>query len=141
MNITLKKFKHYPGMSEETNAFNADLYVNGERRGSVSNRGHGECIWFSDWATARQLEEYAKTLPNEPVYNLPMSAELLVGMEVERLIEEQQLKRWCRTKIVLRNPSAPKGQYELLKSQWHPNLKDSVNRKFPGMEIINERFA
>lgn len=39
--ITLKRFKHYARMSEETNAFNADIAYEGLTIGSAENNGHG----------------------------------------------------------------------------------------------------
>jgi len=41
--ITLKRFQHYPRMSEETIAFNAELVHDGVVVGSAENGGHGGC--------------------------------------------------------------------------------------------------
>lgn len=43
--ITLKRFKHYPRMSEETEAFNADIAYEGMVVGSAENNGHGGCTF------------------------------------------------------------------------------------------------
>ena len=43
MKIEIKNIKHSPSLSEETNAFTADIYVNGVKAGSAMNRGHGGC--------------------------------------------------------------------------------------------------
>jgi hypothetical protein len=43
--ITLKRFQHYPRMSEETNAFNADIVHDGVVVGSAENDGHGGCTF------------------------------------------------------------------------------------------------
>lgn len=43
--ITLKRFKHYPRMSEETNAFNTDIVYEGVTIGSAGNDGHGGCTF------------------------------------------------------------------------------------------------
>jgi len=45
MNITLKRFQHYPRMSEETNAFNADIAFDGVVVGTAENDGHGGCTF------------------------------------------------------------------------------------------------
>lgn len=39
--IELKRFKHYPRLSQETTAYSADLYVDGFKVGIVDNDGHG----------------------------------------------------------------------------------------------------
>jgi hypothetical protein len=43
--ITLKRFQHYPRMSQETEAFNADLAYEGVVIGSAENDGHGGCTF------------------------------------------------------------------------------------------------
>jgi hypothetical protein len=43
--ITLKRFQHYPRMSQETEAFNADLAYEGVVVGSAENNGHGGCTF------------------------------------------------------------------------------------------------
>ena len=43
--ITLKRFQHYPRMSEETNAFNADILYEGVTVGTAENDGHGGCTF------------------------------------------------------------------------------------------------
>ena len=44
--ITLKRFQHYPRMSEETVAFNADLSYEGVTVGTAENDGHGGCTFI-----------------------------------------------------------------------------------------------
>ena len=44
--ITFKRFQHYPRMSEETEAFNADLSYEGVTIGSAENDGHGGCTFI-----------------------------------------------------------------------------------------------
>jgi hypothetical protein len=43
--ITLKRFQHYPRMSEETEAFNADISYEGVLVGTAKNEGHGGCTF------------------------------------------------------------------------------------------------
>ena len=43
--ITLKRFQHYPRMSEETNAFNSDILYEGVTVGTAENDGHGGCTF------------------------------------------------------------------------------------------------
>ena len=41
MRIELKNVKIYAGLSEETVAFNASVYVDGKKVGDAKNTGHG----------------------------------------------------------------------------------------------------
>ena len=41
MEIELKNVKHFPSLSQETEAFTASLYINGQHAGFAKNAGHG----------------------------------------------------------------------------------------------------
>ena len=43
MKITLRNIKHSKFASQETLCFEASIYVDGVRRGTVENSGRGEC--------------------------------------------------------------------------------------------------
>ena len=68
MKIELKKIAFYERMSEETNAFNADIYVNGIKTGYAKNDGQGGCTWYHPYEgkqdLLKQAEAYAKSLPS-----------------------------------------------------------------------------
>lgn len=70
MKIELKKIAFYERMSEETNAFTADIYVNGVKTGYAKNDGRGGCTWYHAFEGKENLlkeaEAYAKTLPPIP---------------------------------------------------------------------------
>ncbi len=67
MKIELKKFQFFERMSEETNAFVADVYADGVRIASAKNDGHGgETFYYPDQKNGGMLkkaEEYCKSLP------------------------------------------------------------------------------
>ena len=68
MKIELKNIKFYERMSEETNAFTADLYVNGKKVGYAKNEGHGGCTDYypnsiEDRAVINEAEQYCLGLP------------------------------------------------------------------------------
>ena len=56
--ISLENFEFYERMSEETNAFSADLVLNGEKVGDCSNDGRGGCAdyhAYKNWDLAREI--------------------------------------------------------------------------------------
>lgn len=68
MKIELKKISFNERMSEETNAFVADLYINGKKVGYVKNDGCGGCTVMhgysrEDYQVIMDAEAYCKTLP------------------------------------------------------------------------------
>lgn len=83
MQITLKNVRHYPSMSEETECFEATVYIDGKKAGEVVNRGQGGAHEMGRDLYTR-LSEYAKTLPIREVtcggqqYSFPPDAEGLI---------------------------------------------------------------
>jgi hypothetical protein len=63
MKIELRNIKYAAFASQETSCFQASLYVNGVKRGTVSNEGHGGCNDYSDRTISQELDAYGKTLP------------------------------------------------------------------------------
>lgn len=66
--VTLKKITFYERMSEETNCFAADLYINGKKVGECKNDGQGGCTNYygnskENNEIIRQTEEHFKSLP------------------------------------------------------------------------------
>lgn len=92
MNITLKKLKVYPRLSEETTAFNADVFIDGILRAYAQNTGKGgmthlEPAMPNDRVWISKAEKWAKTLPSLPSEHfadgLPMSLDLYIDMLVQ----------------------------------------------------------
>lgn len=67
MKIELKKFQFFERMSEETNAFVADVHVNGVKVAYAKNDGHGGETFYHSYEGKRELlaqsEKYCETLP------------------------------------------------------------------------------
>ena len=120
--IELKNVKIYAGMSEETTAFDATLYIDGKRRCGVSNRGHGDPIAFDDWEVFKELNEYGKTLPVEThtlsdgaTWTSQPDAESLVGDALSKWESTQWLKRQTRNKILFRVEGDGENEYRSYK--------------------------
>ena len=63
MKIELKNIKHSEFASHETNCYQATIYIDGKRVGTVENQGYGGCDFVHPPSVAHQINEYAKTLP------------------------------------------------------------------------------
>jgi hypothetical protein len=68
MKIELKKISFSERMSDETNCFIADLYINGKKVGECNNDGRGGCTNYGgntkeDNVLIAEAEKYCKTLP------------------------------------------------------------------------------
>lgn len=68
MKIELKNFRYYPRLSDDTNAFSADLFINGVNCGHTENSGQGgPCSYGAGTPEGRRLiaqaEAWCQTLP------------------------------------------------------------------------------
>jgi hypothetical protein len=73
MKFSLKNVKFSEHLSEETNAFTADLYVNNKKVAYAKNSGQGGCTDYHPYPDMRdalkEAETYAITLPDIVVGN------------------------------------------------------------------------
>lgn len=83
MKFELKRIAFYERMSEETNCFAADLYINGLKAAQVKNDGHGGSTDIYPFKGMRELveegEKYCDGLSKEVVgsYEYPQSLETI----------------------------------------------------------------
>jgi len=93
--ITLKRFQHYPRMSQETEAFNSDLYHEGVFIGTAENDGHGGCtfVYLNDNGRAIPAVATAEGLPEFNENSLVHIVDDLVGKTVHSSWVEKQPKR------------------------------------------------
>ncbi len=68
MKLQLKNVHFSERLSQETNAFAADVYFEGKKFGAAENDGHGGCTFIQPYPDSRELyntaAKYAKSLPN-----------------------------------------------------------------------------
>ena len=95
MKIELKGIKFYERLSEETNAFTADLYINGKKAGYVKNDGHGGSTDYYPNEGKRELineaEQFCLTLPAIKYRSLEIKMNL--ENKIDQLFEE-----WLKAK-------------------------------------------
>lgn len=107
MKIELKNIKVYERMSEETTAFNADIWVNGAKIGYAENRGCGGATSYHSY-TIEQIsvikEAEAFCLGKEPItesasgiiYNLPMTLEVLIDLEIGKYLDKKEKEKFLK---------------------------------------------
>ena len=121
MKIELKKIEFSERMSEETNCFVADLYINGRKAGYVKNDGHGGQTDYrgnspADNDIIAQAEQYCKTLPdiNYGTFTIKNSLEHTIDQLFEDWIlakERKKKEKKMRTCILVGVPDAPVYSY------------------------------
>jgi hypothetical protein len=102
MKIELRKVAHYPRMSEETEAFNADLYIDGVKRATVQNDGKGGCNMVHPWQVMDEINKYAATLPPEEMFGrmVPISGDYLISTVLAEHLIANDLKKALKKKIL-----------------------------------------
>ena len=96
MEIKLKNIKFSEHLSEETNAFTADIFVNGKKVGYAKNDGHGGCTWYhpysvEDRAIINEAEKYCLGLP--PIKYSTLEIPMNLENKIDQLFEE-----WLKAK-------------------------------------------
>lgn len=115
--VTLKKIAFYERMSEETNCFAADLYINGKKVGEAKNDGQGGCTNYYTYTKEnneiiRQAEEYFKSLPmkvSEYGFKYQPSLEYAIDEQFELYMkakEEKKMQKLMETAILIGKPNS-----------------------------------
>lgn len=125
MKIELRRITHNARLSQETEAFAADIYVDGVKRGSVMNDGQGGPDRIHPHTLGTEIDTYAKTLPSVPSKfsdePLPMCAELLIGDLLHKHLVAKDMARAMKGKTLFTKAD---GKFYTIKGTATP--KDAV---------------
>ncbi|MBB1642707.1 MULTISPECIES: hypothetical protein [Sphingobacterium] len=105
MKIELKRIQYYSRQSEETNAFNADLYIDGKKVGEASNYGHGDPVSYGSSTeegrkAIKEAEQYCLSLPKEEytiggnTHTYEMNLESYIGRIIDDFVNEKELQKF-----------------------------------------------
>ena len=152
MNISLKNVRTYEGLSEETVAFAASVYVDGKKVGDAKNNGQGgpndvdvfsmDGRWDRDLRKKMESEarKHTWTYENQThQYDL----DSYIGKLVDDFQEQRYLKRLCRTQTLLRIPNQTykAGEYTAIKLKYNQRVKARAIYTWGNrVEILNESF-
>ena len=149
MKIEIRNVKHYPDLSEETEAFSADLLIDGKRIGSVSNRGTGGGDDFhGDHAAYDAADRWLRA--NRPGWSLepdcppdrmmPHTVEDEVSSILAKLIGMKQMAKDLRSNLIFRREGEA-GLYTIRVRAPHKPTDPAVQARliatYPGATILN----
>ena len=110
MKLELRNVQYAAFASEETHCFSATIYIDGVKRGTVSNDGHGGCDHIIPWELHKELNEYAATLPERDIgycdpgtganMTMKQDAETLIGELMNEWLYTRDVKRLTAKRIV-----------------------------------------
>ena len=152
MDVELRQVKVYKGLSRETDAFTARLLVDGEYIADVSNDGNGGSPRIAhlfdnrELNTRPQVKAFMAWCETQPPHvseygELAMDADLYIADLLGDYLEQQQVKRWCKTKTVVKLKSDGDGEYQIYKRPYTQEFGDYIRAAEKDVvEILNERY-
>lgn len=143
--ITLKNIKHSEFASEETNCYEATLYVDGEKWGKVSNEGHGGADSFhgnggKNYDDIRKLDEQiAATYPVDDSYGITIEASLetVCGDLVCEFLSKRDFKRLLKKPTYI-NDKGHIMQFKVPKGVTLDRVLVAVRQKKPEVTLLND---
>ena len=143
MKLSLKNLKVSEHLSEETTAFTATVYIDGERAFYARNQGHGGENMLDPITADRSgrkkitsAQEYFRAQPSVACEygDLPMSLDFAVSLAVEEALYLKDMKRCLRKVTVL----TPEG-IQTFKAAFKPTPEnlDHIAQKYPDYVILN----
>lgn len=148
MKIELKKISFYERMSEETNCFAADLYINGKKVGECKNDGQGGCTdYYGDSPEHNQLireaEAFYKTQPKVKVEGLNFMHQPTLESAIDDLFEnylkakeEKKIQKLFQIAIVVGKPKG--ASYRFIKFKQPLSTIPMSKLVFYVAKIVNE---
>lgn len=146
MKIELKNVKYSAFASHETHCFEATIYIDGKRAGTVSNNGCGGADDIHPRELEERLNAYAKTLPPETYADMILwkNAEMLIGDLMNKWLERKENKRLCAKQVCFRIPGKAyaEGAWHALKCMYSPTVKARLVAKYGAdVRILNEEIS
>ena len=150
--IALQNIKRVAHFSEETHCYTAVLYVDGERWGTVSNRGHGGPDDFhgeggrgyADIETLNTLiaETFKPYVYGEEGRNqitLEQNLEMVCGDLVNQWLRDKEFTRGMKAKVLFTKPDM-QGIWELSvrKPHTHATMLDAMRAKHPQYTYLSD---
>jgi len=153
MNVELKKVKFHEDMSDETNCFSAEIWVDGKVLAYVKNdgQGGGNDYWpvngqannsaldsFREWCKA-QPHEFEFEYEDQVVDKL--FTEWIKKDDTRR--QQAQMKRWCKTQTVWRCKGDKPGVWHSRKVPYTPLVGKVLRDRLGGTleTIANEEVT
>lgn len=146
MKIELKNVKYAAFASEETACFEASIWVDGKKAGSVRNDGHGGPNWIQPMPLYDLIDTFAKTLPPMrlklagKVHEMAHDADSYVSTLLEDYLQEKELRKLLNAHLVgRRKDGAIIKTKRLTATQLHMYVQEKVPLGKPeeGVGVLN----
>jgi hypothetical protein len=139
MKIELRKLRIATGLSQETTAYSAEIWINGERAFLASNHGTGGCDLYHPVGryTVQEVDHWLVANRSPTTYDgieLPADLETEVATLMDRIAAGKRLKRLLRTSVVaIRDDDVVSWP---LKGRDPTRLKAALLVRYPALAIL-----
>jgi hypothetical protein len=138
MKVELKNVKINKQLSDETVCFSADLWLDGMKAGTASNRGHGgnNEVHIQDRALFNAFNQFCLSQPAIPPsssfnYELKMDMDLFISELVADHQERQAFKRRKNTTFFrLKNETYQKGEWRTVNAPYSPAVAQYLTTQY-----------
>ena len=152
--FSLGPIKTFRGHEGET-CMQGTILRSGKKVGEWSEDGWGgpHRIDFNNTADEKAFKAAANVHPTAVEFAAEMAvkygkqddndhADLVLSSIAQDIEQQAQFKRWCKTKIVIKEVGAAEGEFTTYKRLYDPETDDKwIFERHPGCEIINKSFG
>ena len=150
MKIELKNLKHYPAFTEETEAFTATVYVDGNRLCTAENTGKGSChqltpVKGKTYEDIQRVALWVRSQPKVTVGNgmlLDDDLDFHIARLVDDGIQTKELKKLLGKGVLIYSPKVETNGLFKLSSKFRPSILDQYRKNikavYPDCVIIND---
>lgn len=131
MKIELKNIKHAAFASQETECYQATIYIDGKKSGFVDNGGHGGCdnITWDSKEIREAVSKWEKEQPKEKSafgdFEYDFNIEFVFHDILQNWLCEKELKRNLKKGLIVRDSKTKNGEWRIFQnhlSQTAPHL-------------------
>lgn len=143
MEITLKNVKHAVFMSQETDCFEASVYIDGKRAGKVSNDGHGGCNFYYPNSLFQALNDHCQSIPPDMTGGR-VTPDEVIGNLFEAWFNKREYSRLCKGRTLFRIPGREykTNQWNVEPTPFSENVRAAfVTRYGAGVEFLNDMIG
>lgn len=145
MKIELKNVKYSDFASHETHCFEASVYIDGKRAGTVSNDGQGGSNNYDSRALVEALSAHSKTLPtrtwtlNGESLEVPPTMDTIIDELLMDHLYAKDLKRALSTRVLFVNKDGILKETKAFKKEDLANLLRSptLTTRLESDKILN----
>ena len=141
MKIELKNVKYSDFASHETHCFEAVIYIDGKRAGTVENDGQGGCNFYHPREVEEALRAHAKTLPKVHYreHEFDQDADTIIADLLVQHLYTKDLKRALNKRILfVTNDGVLRETFNLERQKMESILASpSVKTQLKAQKILN----